>query len=643
LFYTLWIRTGGLVRASVRLLLLLLLGEVASSGQDIAQSDIKKLSLEELMDLNVTSVTRRAESLAQTAAAVTVITSEDIRRAGVTNLPEALRLVPGLQVARFNAGSWAISARGFNSTAANKLLVLIDGRTVYSPIFSGTFWEIQDLILDDVLRIEVVRGPGATLWGANAVNGIINIITKTAHQTRDTALRLTGGGADDLLISSLRVGAGIGPETSYRVFGKYFYRDQMALANHDDAKDSVRFGRAGFRLDSSHGRDEVTIQGDAFRGFAGLRARDDAKDLGGNILGRWNRKLSATSEIQVQTYYDRLLRRVPLQSEFHQKTFDIDFQHQFKAGPQTITWGAGYRWNRDETIPTAVLSFVPQNRSYPIVSAFVQDEIAFAQNRMKLALGSKFEHNDFTGFEAQPSVRASWEVRPDRFVWGAVSRAIRTPTRFDSDIRFGPPGFQFIGNPNFKSEEVVAFEFGYRSRPMRQLSLDLAAFINEYDKLRSLEFQPRAGGILLLNNLNARTYGGEIAGAYDALENVRFTVGYSYLGRILTVVPGHTDVFNGTIEGNDPKHQFFIRGSADLPHRIEWDSTLRFISKLPSPEVPSYFELDGRLGWSPTGKVELSIIGRNLLHAQHPEFGPPSPAREEVERNIYGRIAFRFR
>lgn len=594
------------------------------------------------MDIDVTSVSRREEPLAQTAAAVTVITSEDIRRSGATSIPELLRLVPGLQVARFNAGGWSISARGFNSTAANKLLVLIDGRTVYSPIFSGTFWEVQDMVLDDIARIEVVRGPGAALWGANAVNGIISITTKSADQTKNNAVFLTGGGTDDLAVVSMRNGGAIGLNTSYRVFGKYFYRDQMALANGDDAKDSVRVGRTGFRVDNTRSSDEFTLQGDFYRGFAGILLREDAKLLGGDVLGRWNHRISNTSEVRIQTYYERSLRRVPLQSDIHQRTFDIDLQHDVTVGRHNFTWGAGFRWNDDTTARTPVLFFVPATRSYSLETAFVQDEISLANDRVRLQIGSKFEHNAFSGFEIQPSVRTSWTVHPREFVWAALSRAVRTPTRFDNDIRFGPPGFQFAGNPNFESEDVVAIEFGYRSQPAQQVSLDIATYYNVYNSIRSLEFQPTTGSILLLNNLNANTYGGEITGTYDFRDWLRFNGGYSYLGKRLTLEPGHLDLFNGTVEGNDPKHQLLIRASADLRHGVEWDSGLRFVANLPAPAVPSYFELDQKIGWFPTDTVELSIAGRNLLHRHHAEFGPQSPGREEVRRNVYGRVALRF-
>jgi len=617
---------------------------LAAAPYGLAQnppSDITKLSLEELLDIDVTSVSRRPEPLGQTAAAVTVITSEDIRRSGVTSIPEALRLVPGLEVARFNAGSWAISSRGFNSTAANKLLVMIDGRTVYSPLFSGTFWEVQDMPLDDIARIEVVRGPGATLWGANAVNGVINIITKSAHQTKGTVVILTGAGADDLAVGTLRQGAGLGPDTSYRVFGKYFYRDQLKFANGDDAHDSMRLGRTGFRLDSVHNADEFTVTGDFYRGLAGLLNRPDAKILGGSMLGRWTRTISNRSQLQLQTSYERIDRRVPLQSDFHQKIFDIDLQHQITLGSHNVVWGGGYRWNNDATIPTLVLFFSPQDRTYPVWSGFVQDEVALRGNEVKLTLGSKFLHNDFSGFDIQPSVRVSWAVRADHFVWAAVTRAVRTPTRFDTDIQFGPPGLQIVGNPDFNSENVVTYEVGYRSGAQR-LSYDISTFFNVYDNLRSLELAGLPGSIMEFNNLDAHTYGGEVAAKYDAFEWLRFNAGYSFLQEHFKTDAGHFDVFNGTIEGNDPTHQFFARGSADLAHNVELDSTLRFVSQLPSPVVPRYTELDARFGWNPKPEIELSIIGRNLLDKQHPEFGPPGPFRVEVQRNIYGRVAFRF-
>jgi iron complex outermembrane recepter protein len=615
-----------------------------SFAQSPPQTDFKKLTLEELLDINVTSVARKPEPLAQTAAAISVITSDDIRRTGVTSIAEALRLVPGMQVARINASNWAISVRGFSSVLSDKMLVLIDGRTVYSPIFAGVFWELQDLVLDDIDRIEVVRGPGATLWSnTNAVNGIVNIITKSAHQTQSVSMNATGGGAETLAVTSLRVGHAYNADTSYRFYGKYSYQDQLVLLDGTAAQDSSRFGRVGFRIDSSRGPNEITLQGDSYRGYEGVFGFPDAKMLGGDAFGRWNRQIANDSSIQLQISYQRLLRRVQPNTDIRQRILDIDWQHQLKLASNNLTWGAAYRWNDDATFPTPALNFDPDRRTYPLVTAFIQDEIPLLQNRLKLQVGSKFEHNDFSGFEIQPSVRASWQVRPDKFLWGAVSRAVRTPTRFDQDSSVNVLGLTLVGNKNFEPENLVAFETGYRSKLTQRISADVATFFNVYDNLRTGEvvgFRPPQARFF--NNLDEKTYGVEFSGNYDALESLRFRTGYWYLGKRLRMEPGHVDFFGNNIEGNDPKHQFFIRASADLPKRVELDSTLRFVSSLPNPPVPRYFELDTRVGWNPTPSVELSVIGRNLLHARHLEFDQPNPVTEQVQRDVYGRIAVRF-
>jgi len=631
------------VRTFTCLLLFVIGGEQLTPAQNQAQSDLKKLTLEELMDVNVNAVSRKEEPLGPTPAAVTVITAEDIRRSGVTSIPEALRLVPGVQVARINASSWAISARGFNTQVSNKMLVQIDGRTVYSPIFGGVFWELQDLVLDDIARIEVVRGPGATLWGTNAVNGIVNIITKSAHQTKSTAIVLTGGGADDLGLASFRTGGALTPDTSYRVASKYFYRDEMVLPTGSESKDSSRFARTRFRIDSTQGANEWTLEGDVFRGFEGLLGRPDAKLLGGDVLARWSRKISNDSSIQIQASYDRLLQRETFNSDIRQRMANVDLQHQFAVGRHNVIWGGGYRWQGDTNFPMPLIRLVPAKRAYPLETAFIQDEISLSQNRLKLEIGSKFERNDFTGFEMQPSIRTSWAIHPDEFIWGAVSRAVRTPTRFDTDTEVTFPGVRLLGNPNFKSEAVVAFESGYRSRIARRLSMDVATFFNIYDNLRNTEPRGAPEVFMFFNNLNAKTYGGELSASYDVLDRLRITANYSYLGKHLRLEPGHFDIFGTQLEGNDAKHSFQVRGSADLPHRVEIDSAVRFVSRLPLPSIPGYFEFDSRLAWLPDPRVELSIIGRNLLHTHHPEFNQPLPTPpEEVQRNVYGRVALRF-
>ena len=632
--------------AGVRRLLCLLCAVVVcgqGAAQDTEQNLYKRLSLEELADIDVTAVTRRAEPVGSIAAAVTVLTSEEIRRSGATNVPELLRRVPGLHVAQFNATSWAISARGFNSTAANKLLVLIDGRPAYSPLFSGTFWDVQDLVLDDISRIEVVRGPGATLWGANAVNGFINIITKTAHQTTGGLVAAAGGGAYDLARLSVRGGDMLSPNTSYRVFGKYWYRDQLKFANGQDSQDSAGMGRLGFRADRTQGNNDFMLSGDFYNGTEGLFARESGKVLGGHLRGRWTRTLSTSSEFSIQGYYERNYRRIPLQSEFDQRTVDIEVQHEFvPTDGHILVWGMEFQWNTNRTTPTGVVSFTPRDRSYPLWSAFVQDELSILGDRMRIQFGSKLEHNDFSGVEIQPSVRAAWEPVADQTVWGAVSRAVRTPTRFDTDIQFRPPGLNIQGNPDLQAEEVLAFEAGYRTRPAPRISLDFAGFYNLYDRIRSIELLNLAGDVTLRNNLNVTSWGGEVSASVDMSESLRITTGYSSFRRTLTTEPGASDIFAGSLEGNDPRHQFLIRTSADILGNFEWDSMLRFVGALPSPPVPHYVELESRFGWTPTSSINIAIVGRNLLDRQHPEFGNPSPVRPEVKRNIYLEASFRF-
>src|SRR5262245_38702156 len=460
-------------------LMLFLVGECTSFSQDRSQTDFKKLTLEELMDVDVTSVTRTPESLDQTPAAISVITSEDIRRSGVTNIAEALRLVPGMDVARINASTWAVSARGFNSVLSVKMLVLVDGRTAYSPIFAGVFWELQNFVLDNIERIEVIRGPGATLWATNAMNGVVNIITKTAYRTEGVSVVATGGGAQSLGISSVRVGKRVNADTSYRFSGQYSYQDQLVLPDGEPAQDSSRFGSAAFRLDSTRGRDQLTLQAGAYRGLEGVFGLTDGKVLGGYLAGQWNRQISANSSVQLQLSYERLLRRVPPPTDVRQRILDIDFQHRFSFHSHTVTWGGEYRWNNDSTFP-ATLQFVPREKTYPLAAAFVQDEIPLMKDRLKLEIGSKFERNDFTGFEVEPSVRASFAIRPERYLWAAVTRAVRSPTRLDTDSRVlvALQNVTLDGNKDFKSEDLVAFEVGYRSKLTQRTSIDAATFFN---------------------------------------------------------------------------------------------------------------------------------------------------------------------
>lgn len=623
-----------------------LCGLLAASPVFAAQvqpAELRKMSIEELMEVDVTSVSRRSERVSGAAAAVTVITGEDIRRSGVTSLPEALRLVDALHVARFNSGTWAISARGFNIGTANKLLVLIDGRSVYTPLFSGVFWDVQDLLLEDIDRIEVIRGPGAALWGANAVNGVINIITKSARATQGGLAKLGAGNEDRF--AAFRYGGALGEHSAYRAYAKYRSIDALAFAAGGSAEDPLRTLQGGFRVDGDRGeRDAYTLQGDVYRGASGLFQHEDTRMNGGNLLGRWSRRYSASSRLDLRAYWDRTFRRVPGQFEEHRDTWDLDFQHALAiASRHEVVWGLGYRVSSDETENTPVIAWDPAQRTQTLFSAFAQDEIALVADRLRLTVGAKFEVPEYTGLEVQPSIRLAWTPNEHRTLWGAVSRAVRSPTRIDEDSRFlfGPVVF-VQGSRDFESEEVIAYEAGYRILPRSDMSLDLATFYNVYDHLRSQE--PPAGGapfpITLANKLNATTYGAEAQLNVQAAPWWRIYGAYTYFHKRLTLDPGSRDRTGGVSEGDDPEHRFAIRSYVDLPRGVELDAWLRYVDSLPNPFIPSYTELDLRLGWRPSDRLELSIVGQNLLHERHAEFFTARP--EEVQRSIYGRTVWRF-
>jgi iron complex outermembrane receptor protein len=595
----------------------------------VTAQDLKRLSIEELAEVDVTSVSRRVERLSDTAAAVSVVRQDDIRRTGVTTLAEAMRLADGVDVARFDGRTWAISARGFNISTANKLLVLIDGRTVYSPLFAGTFWDVHDTVMADVDRIEVIRGPGGTIWGTNAVNGVVNVITKDASATRGSSV-LVSGGTEEHLIASARYGDRLGSAGSYRIYGKYRQRDANRFASGASADDSLQLGLGGFRMDSGDQGDvRWTVQGDMYKGTEALFDRDDTDVSGGNLLGRWTRRFSAGSEFHAQVYYDRTFRMVPRQFEETRDTFDIDTQQRLTlARRHDIVVGAGFRVTEGDDLGVAGFAFVPQKRTAKLFSVFAQDEVVVKPARLFLTFGSKFERNDFTGLEVQPTVRIRWNAHRTTTVWGAVSRAVRLPTRFDTDLRlFQNNRLVLSGSEDFESESVIAYEGGYR----------------RYNRIRSQEFPSRLGLVVELGNtLNANTSGAELAGAFQAAANWRVHGSYAYLHKSITMDPGSRDLSKGASEGNDPSHLFSMRSYLDLPRGVALDGTFRYVARRPDPVVPAYGELDLRLGWVARPGWELSLIGQNLLHDRHPEFGPATPLRYEFERGVFARSTWRF-
>lgn len=641
------------------------------------------LSLEELINIQVTSVSKTPEKAREAPAAIHVITGEDIRRSGATSIPEALRMVPGMNVARLTAKQWAVSSRGFNDVFANKLLVLIDGRSVYSPLFAGVFWEQQDTLLEDIERIEVIRGPGATLWGANAVNGVINVITKSARDTQG-GLVTAGAGTEEVGFGGVRYGGKPAKNIAIRGYAKYFERDDQALAHGKDAADEWRMGRGGFRLDWDASPDDLaTFQGDIYSGSVGETTQTallappfsrkntgDNNIAGGNVLARWSHVFSKSSNMQLQAYYERTDREdVGIIRHESTDIVDLDFQHQFAWGErQKVVWGAGYRLASDSIEPGALASFNPASRTTNLFNLFVQDEIALLKDKLALTLGSKFEHNDYSGFEIQPSARLLWTPHRRHTVWASVSRAVRSPSRSDQDVRANvaalPPGALGPGSPlavvsvfgdrDFKSEELIAYELGYRVQPHRNLSLDFAGFVNTYDSLQTFERgapfpegSPAPPHLVIptirSNKMTGETCGGEAVATWQAQKWWRLSGTYSFLSMQLHTDPGSTDAAAEAPEGQSPRNQFMLRSLMDLPHNIELDCTLRYVDRLPDIKVPSYLEADVRVGWKPTKKLELSIVGQNLFDNQHPEFnrGAVFPSTE-VQRSAYFKLTLKF-
>ena len=646
-------------------------------------NDFTDLSLEELMNIEVTSVGKKPQRLVDTAAAVFVITQEDLRRSGATSLPEALRMAPGLQVARIDANKWAVSSRGFNGRFANKLLVLMDGRTVYTPLFSGVYWEVQDTLLEDIERIEIIRGPGATLWGANAVNGIINIITKHARETQG-GLATVGGGSEERGFGSLRYGVTLHPDAFLRVYFKFLNRDHMIDVEGQDTHDEHWMTRGGFRLDwQTSDRDSLTFQGDLYAGEANQdlslpslappfqqRVEGDIDLFGANLLTRWRHQSSDSSHIALQLYYDRTDRKeTPLLKETRD-TVDIDFQHQFRLmGRHEIVWGLGYRFTQDDFGNSFFTRLDPNHAADHLWSAFIQDEIALIKEHLFLTLGSKFEHNDYSGFEHQPNIRLRWTPTPTHTLWAAVSRAVRTPSR-ENDGRVNrfiiPPGAPqqnpgpipaitaVVGSADFDSERLVAYEIGYRIRPIDLLSFDLAAFYNVYDNLRSvepgapfLETVPTPPHLVLPfqldNKAEGESYGVELAVDWQPFKWWRLHTAYTYLQ--LRIDPDNDSQSSNTDleEGLAPHHQVSFRSQMNLPKGLAWDLWLRYVDALPSINVSDYVTLDTRLAWTPISGLEVSLVGRNLIAKHHLEFvNELFPVATEIKRSAYIQLAWRF-
>lgn len=646
---------------------------------DLADGDVGQLTRVKVvapaLQMEVTTVSRQKSTVGRSPAAVFVISSEMIRRSGARSVPEVLRLAPGVQVARLDANKWSISIRGFNGRFANKLLVQIDGRSVYTPLFAGVFWDVQDVLLEDVERIEVIRGPGATIWGANAVNGVINIITRKAADTQGVYV-MGGAGTEQRGFGGARYGGTIGDNMAYRVYGKWSDRDR-GFAPNDNAHDDWRQVRTGFRLDwNATCADTVTFQGDYYDGFSGQRnllpaptmppafvqvVDDDFHVSGGNVLGRWTHQLADDSDWTVQLYYDRTERSLNTTNFSEDRdTFDLDFQYRVPIGADhRVIMGAGYRLSEDSISNAQTLAFLPPQRSLSLFSYFIQDEVTLLDDLLYLTAGSKFQHNDFTGFEIQPTARLLWTPTERHSIWAAVSHAVRTPSRGDDDTvltvlpqsipPLPPPTFTVInGNRAFDSEELTAFEFGYREQPTKEFSWDLAVFLHEYRNLSgSTPGMPFGGAgfplvgpsFLPLNISNTGdgfTYGFELASSLTLSPTWRVSGAYSFLRMDLDQDPS---------EGNSPRNQAYVMSSWDVSDDVELDVTARYVDELSGFPIDSYFASDVRLGWQLTPTMEFSLVARHLLDAEHPEYGFDSftgNIATEVQREMYGMISVRY-
>lgn len=644
-----------------------------SSGFESEGSDLTQYSLEELMNINITSVSKKSQQISEAAAAVFVITHEDIRRSGATTIPDALRMVPGLQVAKIDANKWAISARGSNGRFANKLLVLMDGRSVYTPLYSGVFWENLDTVLEDIDRIEVIRGPGASLWGANAVNGVINIITRSAGETQGGLVSGLAG-TEEREAASLRYGAMMGADTPFRVYAKGFSRDNAVDEHGDATGDDWRYLRGGFRLDHHRGsRDLYTFQGDIYDGTNGETIslptgtppysntfENDHKEKGGNLLARWTRTLSSISEISLQAYYDYNKHILHLGTN-EADIFDVEFQHRFPLGQyQDVTWGIGYRLYKDDFISVPALTLItPAKRDLKTYNAFLQDEISFFDKSLRLILGSKFEYNDFTHGEVQPNARLLWRPNERHSLWTSVARAVRTPSRVERDSAaymsvIPPPAMGpepvsvvYFGTDAFDSERLTAYEIGYRIQATSDLALDTVIFCHDYKGLRQTVtgtpfMTDTSPNDMILpvtstNELDGEVYGLELVADWHPADWIRLQPGYTYMENKINYRT------NDILTSQDPRYQVSLRTSLDLPWKLELDLWYRYVDEL-SAVIDGYHTIDTRFGWNYNDYLAFSIVGQNLLDSRHPEFQPEAlhTIGTEVERGVYGQVIWRF-
>jgi iron complex outermembrane receptor protein len=613
------------------------------------------LSFEDLANIQITSVSKKAERLADAAASVFVITAEEIRHSGATSLPEALRLAPNLQVAQASASGYAISARGLNgsnSSAPNKLLVLIDGRSVYSPLFSGVFWDVQDVMLEDVERIEVISGPGGTLWGVNAVNGVINVITRSAKNTQGGLASIVGGnGGSD---TAFRYGGTLGAEGNYRVYGKHGDRTHTSTESGNAVNDAWHRTQVGFRADWNRPVDQVTVHGNAYTGgedqpapgaiaISGVNlALGRIAMSGANLTTHWDHLLDGGSSLSFQAYYDRTKRSVPPTFSETLDIVDMQVQHSLRPfGKHALVWGANYRYSMDRVTNSPFVAFLPADVNQKWASVFAQDDVTLRED-LRLTLGARIERNDYTGNEFLPSARLTWKFAPEHLLWSAASRAVRAPSRLDADVFIpGAPPFLLNGGRTVRSEVAKVYEVGYRGQPTSKTSYSVTAFHNVYDYLRTQEIAPSRTFLIFSNEMKGTASGIEMWGTYQASPQWRLSAGFTAIKEKLLLKPGSNDINGPNTAGKDPAHTWQLRSSWNIAPNRELDIAVRHVAALSNPAVPAYTAVDARFGWKLRRDLELSVTGQNLFGTRHPEYGPLA-TRSEIPAGVFLKLLWQI-
>lgn len=636
-------KRAALLASAAAVTSVLLAGPAWAQSVAVAANDLSRLSIEDLAELEVTSVSKHPESLAHAPAAIYVLTNDDIRRSGAQTLPEVLQLAPSLEVMRVDALDYTISARGFGGfESANKLLVLVDGRSVYTPLYGGVDWDQHHVVLDDIDQVEVVTGPGSALWGVNAVNGVINVRSKSAYDTQGLLMKATAGTLDSDAV--VRFGGKIADGPAWRLYATGYKRGDLRTAAGNNANDGWDGLQGGFRADWNRANDTFTLQGDVSD-----NSIDNSLGVSGgyvrtaNVLGRWSRAFDSGANLELQTYVDRAEREARLVFD-RLDNWDLDAQLALAPGERHhVIVGGGYRRSADvfRTLSDPQL-LDPMERTTSIGNLFVQDEVALRQD-LSLTLGVKWEDNSYTGAEWLPSARLAWRLSDEQLLWAAVSRAVRNPSRIERDFTIAgvvEPGY-------FQPEHLIAYEVGYRSQPVTDTSLSVSLFYHDYNDLRTNDLS--AGGTLpirVLNTMRGETYGVEAAAAWDVTDRWRLSGGFTLLGKDVELKPGSLDVAAFKGAGVDPKGWFKIRSEFALSDTVDLDVRIRYYARVPAlaaatySGAPAYTEADARLAWRVRPNLEVSLVGQNLLDSQHPEAS--ETRRSEVPRSVFAGLRWSY-